>query len=211
MQNPTGSAAPASDAARGWRVGHQGRDRMYYEERHGWSWERIEIDGEMLMGPAHHVIYFPSPDQWLRHPSWAQGRRDEIIARIKSEFRPPDYEYHGDAPGAPPSTARAPAASGPRPPAPARGPTTPVQGRGALLLAVILLFGLAAGMGWVVVRGLTSGQTRLPIKQATLRRPVERQQEPATYWLAIGVYAAVGAGALTLGGLGARAWRRLGR
>ena len=42
---------------RGWRVGHQGRDQMYYEELQSGSWQRIEVQGEMLMGPAHHVIF----------------------------------------------------------------------------------------------------------------------------------------------------------
>lgn len=80
----------------GWRVGHSGRDMMYYEEARDDRWERIEISGEMLMGPAHHVIYFDSPEAWeKRVPDWARRRRDEIIARIKSAFRPPDYEYHG--------------------------------------------------------------------------------------------------------------------
>lgn len=79
-----------------WRVGHSGRDMMYYEEARGGRWERIEISGEMLMGPAHHVIYFDSSEAWeKRVPEWARGRRTEIIARIKSAFRPPDYEYHG--------------------------------------------------------------------------------------------------------------------
>lgn len=50
-----------SEATRGWRVGHSGRDSMYYEEFRGGGWERLVIDGEMLMGPAHHVIYFDSP------------------------------------------------------------------------------------------------------------------------------------------------------
>lgn len=78
-----------------WRVGHKGRDAMYYEELHDGSWERMEIDGEMLMGRAHHVIYFDSTEKWLQQPEWAQGRRDEIIARIKSAFQEPDYEYYG--------------------------------------------------------------------------------------------------------------------
>lgn len=81
--------------ARGWRVGHQGRDRMYYEERHDGSWRRIDIDGEMLIGPAHHVIYFATPSVWQKYPAWARDRRVEIIARITSEFRPPQYEYYG--------------------------------------------------------------------------------------------------------------------
>jgi len=47
------------------------------------------------------VIYFASPERWRRYPAWAQGRRDEIIARITSEFREPDYEYLGIAAGDP--------------------------------------------------------------------------------------------------------------
>jgi hypothetical protein len=72
-----------------WRVGHKGRDAMYYEEFADGLWRRFEIDGEMLLGRAHHVIYFVS----TRFPDWAAGRRDQIVARIKSEFREPDYEY----------------------------------------------------------------------------------------------------------------------
>jgi len=41
---------------------------MYYEELHGRSWHRIEIDGEMLTGRAHHVIHFASPGRWLGYP-----------------------------------------------------------------------------------------------------------------------------------------------
>ncbi len=210
MKNPFG--APASPhEERGWRVGHRGRDQMYYEERHRGQWERLAIDGEMLTGRAHHVIYFPTPAQWSRYPAWAQGRRDEIIARIKSEFREPDYEYHGDQRGeAPAAASPAPPAAPPPPDSAPRAPVRPRQGRGVLLLAVLLLLALAAGMGWVVGRGLDRGETRLPIKQATLRRAVVRQQEPAMFWTVIGLYAAVGAGALTLGLLGAREWRRMG-
>ena len=79
-----------------WRVGHHGRDMMYYEEWAGIAWRRLEISGEMLMGRPHHVIHFRSAPAWSAYPAWAHGRRDEIIARIKSEFRPPDYEYLDD-------------------------------------------------------------------------------------------------------------------
>lgn len=62
---------------------------MYYEEFSNSAWHRIEIDGEMLVGKAHHVIYYGS----LKFPDWARERHDEIIARIKSKFHPPEYEY----------------------------------------------------------------------------------------------------------------------
>jgi hypothetical protein len=79
-----------TDARVSWRVGHVGRDSMYYEELRDGAWHRISIDGEMLTGVAHHVIYFSS----IRFPDWAAGRREEIIERIKSSFHPPDYEYY---------------------------------------------------------------------------------------------------------------------
>ena len=82
------------DHARGWRVGHIGRDQMYYDEFIHGDWRRIILDGEMLMGRAHHAIFFETEAEWASYPSWAQGRRDEIIARIKSEFSEPDYVYH---------------------------------------------------------------------------------------------------------------------
>lgn len=31
---------------------------MYFEEQHGGDWKRVAIDGEMLTGLAHHVVYF---------------------------------------------------------------------------------------------------------------------------------------------------------
>ena len=68
---------------------------MYYEEWRDGVWRRIEIDGEMLIGRAHHIIYFDGVERWQSYPEWARPRRDEIIARIKSEFRKPDYEYEG--------------------------------------------------------------------------------------------------------------------
>lgn len=81
------------DVKRGWRVGHRGRDEMYYEEMVGGRWERIPIDGEMLCGEAHHVIYFPSRERWATLPEWTRGRQREIVARIKQAFAPPGYEH----------------------------------------------------------------------------------------------------------------------
>ena len=197
-----------SEQSRHWRVGHQGRDQMYYEELRDGAWERIAIDGEMLTGRAHHVIYFATPERWLHYPPWAQGRRDEILARITSEFREPDYEYYGlDQGGAPP-------AAGPAEPrisptgAPARKAASAPAGMRALMVAVLLMFALAAAMGWLVARGMARGETTLPMQRATLRRAVARAQEPGMYWFAIGLYSAVGIGALALGAFGVReGWR----
>jgi hypothetical protein len=179
---PPANPSPTGD----WKVGHRGRDGMYYEEQHGGIWQRIDIDGEMLTGRAHHVIYFASPEAWQRYPEWARQRREEIIARIKSEFRPPDYQYEGG--GSVPSPGPVPAAS------PALPTTTPRQW-GALALFVAILLALAGGMGWLVKTGLENDATWLPVKRASLQRTVHREAEPTTYWLAIGVYSIVGLGA----------------
>ena len=69
---------------------------MYYEEKIDGAWQRIDIDGEMLMGRAHHVIYFAPAERWQSYPDWARHRRGEIIQRIKSQFREPDYEYQSE-------------------------------------------------------------------------------------------------------------------
>ena len=179
---PRAMAATSSSSsdplpARDWRVGHRGRDGMYYEELKGGTWQRIDIDGEMLTGRAHHVIYFASPEAWQCYPEWARHRRDEIIARIKSEFRPPDYEYDGGGSGKPAS------------PVPLK--TTPQQW-GALALFVAILLAIAGGMGWLVNSGLERDSTWLPMKRASMQRTVTREAEPATYWLAIGIYATAG-------------------
>ncbi|MEK7950986.1 hypothetical protein [Luteolibacter soli] len=187
---PRGAASAARKLStpapeRDWRVGHRGRDGMYYEELQGGTWQRIDIDGEMLMGRAHHVIYFASPEAWQRYPEWARHRREEIIARIKGEFRPPDYEYGdgGSTPAAVPVSVP---------------PKTTQQQWGALALFVAILLALAAGMGWLVKSGLERETTWFPAKRASMQRTVTKQAEPTTYWISISLYAAIG---LSSGGL----------
>jgi hypothetical protein len=191
---------------RAWRVGHHGRDQMYYEELRDGVWERIAIDGEMLMGRAHHVIYFATPERWLQYPAWARERRDEIIARIVSEFREPDYEYLGVSGST--GSATGPVVP-PIPPASAAVRATATSsGNRALLIAMVALFALSATMGWLVATGVGRGSTYLPLKQSSLRRAVLREQEPAMFWVSVGIYATIGAGAAVLGLLAIREGRR---
>lgn len=72
-----------------WRVGHVGRDMMYYEEFRDGAWQRISIDGDMLTGRPHHIIYL----NHITFPVWAADRRGEIIERIRIGFPETDYEY----------------------------------------------------------------------------------------------------------------------
>jgi hypothetical protein len=199
---------------------------MYYEERVDGEWQRLSISGEMLMGRAHHAIYFASVSQWNAYPAWARDRRDEIIARIKSEFRAPDYEYYeperasdtsspdGSASAAAPApnVVHSASASAPTTAAAARHypPTTPQQFR-ALNVAIALVFAIAAIMTWLVVQGVRSGESVYPSKRPSLGRAVSRDREPAMYWMSIGVYAAIGGATLGLGVWGIREGRALRR
>ena len=212
-------ADDGSDEARGWRVGHVGRDETYYEELRDGRWERIRIGGEMLTGRAHHVIYFASPREWLAHPAWARHRRDEIVARVRSAFRPPDYEYAGDGAGGT-GAGTAPDAAGGAPPAAAHaahatrpttsdarrapGPSLPASQRAALLGAVALLLLVSAAMAWLVGHGLADGATWLPAARATQRRVLLRAEEPFAFWVSLVLYAAIGGATFGLAAWGFR-------
>src|SRR5689334_14241549 len=66
-----------------WRVRHDGRDGMCYEERHLGAWRTLRLNSEMQTGQAHHLVRFGRIAEWAQAPEWAQGRRDEIVRRIK--------------------------------------------------------------------------------------------------------------------------------
>jgi hypothetical protein len=214
MSQADRSDIPPSPSGRTWRVGHRGRDMMYYEEWQDGAWARLDIDGEMLTGRAHHMIWFRSAEDWQNGPAWARDRRDEIIARIKSEFREPDYEYFGAAAPhpAPAATNAAPAspAAPPRPVSPphAAAPAASARQRAALWLAIVLLLGIAGAMGWLVKNSLETDSTTLRVLRPSLRRPISRVDEPATFWLAVSLYAVIGLGT---GGLALRGIREASR
>jgi hypothetical protein len=216
---PTGTPSQANandhhrDKERGWRVGHQGRDVMFYEELRDGTWMRIPIEGEMLMGQAHHVIYFASPQRWLKYPEWAHHRREEIIARIKSEFRPPDYLYEGDdatgsfSENVTPSYHEAETFASSHPPLPQPLPPRPpvatpnVSGgkSTSLVWVILVLFGLTATMGWFVYEGIQKGETSLPARHSSYRSTISRAEKPALFWTSIGIFSALGAGFFVLG------------
>ena len=167
-----------------WRVGHVGRDGMYYEEEIGGRWQRIGIDGELLTGRAHHAVYLPSPDQWRQYPDWARDRREEIVTRIRSQFRAPDYDY-GDENDAPPAFA----------PAPAIAPTRRPEGDGSLRMLWIIAVGLAlAAVGFLAFawHGIDTGVTTWPGKLTSQQHQVTRAADSAQYWMSIGVYVGLG-------------------
>jgi hypothetical protein len=191
---PRAAASQESRESREWRIGHTGRDRMYYEEFHDGAWRRIDIDGEMLTGRAHHAVYLASPEHWLAYPAWARQRREEIVRRIKTELREPDYEYSAAG------SVRAPTAAARVHPA--------AHTRIAALVAAGALFALAGGGSWLVFDGVNTGKTVLPSKFASQRRTVLRTEEPMLFWFSVGLYASVAVGCIGLVAWGVAQTRR---
>lgn len=77
---------------RGCWVTREGRDAIEYQEMVAGKVEQIIIDGEMMaVGP--HVVYVSTEEEWKKMPHWAQGRRDEIIGRVKDFLGSARYEY----------------------------------------------------------------------------------------------------------------------
>ena len=170
---------------------------MYYEERRGGQWQRIDIDGEMLLGEAHHAVYLASPERWRHYPDWARDRRDEIVSRIRSEFREPEYDYRGELGGVPvarPQSRRSAEADG--------------SSRKTIWGVAIGLLLFAGVMAWLVWHGLDSGETWWPAKYSGARRLVTRLADPAMYWTALALYTALGFGSLGLLGWGYRVTRQ---
>ncbi len=177
-------ATPPSVTEKSWRVGHCGRDLMFYEERDNSTWRRLEIDGEMLVGPAHHVIYFASPETWQGYPVWARHRRDEIIARIKSRLCEPDYEYQETG------TIPRPAHPSGIPPG-STSTNKPAGTNGTMLPALLFLICVAVAGLWLAVQGVATGETRLPARISG-NHLVNRVEKPALYWTSIGLIGTIG-------------------
>lgn len=189
---PTPRDVSAQEEQRGWRVGHRGRDCMFYEERIAGAWQRLDLSGEMLMGPAHHVIYFPTPEAWAKLPEWARQRREEILARIQSEFRPPEYEYAQDV--KPASASSTPL----RRAAPAVAAALPQRQVMGLLGAVLALAGFAGFMAWRIQSGIEAGHISLPFASGGFRHQVELAVSPILFWTSVGLHGVLGAGSLML-------------
>jgi hypothetical protein len=69
----------------------------------------------------------------------------------------------------------------------------------ALILWIVGCLAISGFMGWLVVKGLRSGETWLPSKQASHRRVILREKEPASFYVSLSLYGGVGLGALGFG------------
>lgn len=65
----------------------------------------------------------------------------------------------------------------------------------ALLIFIIIMLGIAGGMGWLVARGLVHGETWFPSRRISHSRVVGRVQEPVMFWAAVGLYGVICCGA----------------
>jgi len=74
--------------SRGYYVTREGRDAIEYQELYDGKVRRLTIPGEMVVkGP--HVVYVPTEGEWQQWmPSWAQGRREEIVEKLRCSADP---------------------------------------------------------------------------------------------------------------------------
>jgi len=79
--------------SRGYDVTREGRDAIEYQELCNGKVRRLTIAGEMIM-KRPHVIYVPTEAEWQEWmPSWAQGRREEIVEKVKRALGNKKYEF----------------------------------------------------------------------------------------------------------------------
>jgi hypothetical protein len=79
----------------GWNVRLSGLHALSYCEVVDSKAEEVVIDGELLVGKPHHVLYIYGASEWdRRYPEWARGRRDEILQRIRSKCPDSGYSFH---------------------------------------------------------------------------------------------------------------------
>jgi len=68
---------------RGWRVIGRGRDEIRYECWEGCKWIGFDLYAELLCGKPSRIVSVWGISEWDKNvPKWANGKRDEIIARL---------------------------------------------------------------------------------------------------------------------------------
>lgn len=79
---------------RGFWVAKKGHHTIEYEELRNGEVERLGMYSEMSVG-APNVVYVPTEKEWKQKmPDWAQGRREEILERVKHKLGTRRYEYY---------------------------------------------------------------------------------------------------------------------
>jgi hypothetical protein len=97
------------DERRGWRMRSVKKGEWAYEEKKAGAWAGIPfIELAEPEKKSPHVIGIPRTATWETFPAWASTRRDEIISRIKSELKAPEYLFNEPDNAPPPLAADAP-------------------------------------------------------------------------------------------------------
>jgi hypothetical protein len=69
---------------RGWRTSIDPHG-IRYEEKREHGWESLVITAT-TRGHGFGELLLPSPKEWeSRSPAWAQGRREEILSRVRQQ------------------------------------------------------------------------------------------------------------------------------
>jgi hypothetical protein len=77
----------------GWEIKKIGNSKIQYQERDArGTWRSLSFEIEMYSEKAPRHILF-APKNWTEFPSWAHGRKEEILATMKSKLKEPRYTY----------------------------------------------------------------------------------------------------------------------
>jgi len=81
----------SEEERRGWRIRCEVAGRWAYEEKIDGTWSGFTFDelGDYRESP--YVIDVRDSARWEACPAWARERRQQILARIASQLRPPHY------------------------------------------------------------------------------------------------------------------------
>jgi hypothetical protein len=79
------------EAKRGWRIKARPAGAFAYEEQRDGSCVGFTMDEITdYREPPHHLQIMCST-RWTEYPEWTHGRRNQILGRIRSELKEPDY------------------------------------------------------------------------------------------------------------------------
>jgi hypothetical protein len=79
--------------SRGFSVTPKGRDFIEYRQRRDGAMRRLTLYREMMTKPPN-VVYIPTEDEWQRDmPTWAQGRREEIVENVRHALGTKNYDF----------------------------------------------------------------------------------------------------------------------
>ncbi len=85
--------------ARGYRLAFGHGSSFQYGEFYEGTWREVGFGYRRLRGKGpSYLILIALPHEWAQRPSeaWARNQREKILARVKSELKPPRYAFSDD-------------------------------------------------------------------------------------------------------------------